>query len=39
MTSKDFKGSIFVEFENEETAERVCYAVACCLAALPAFVP
>ncbi|DBA75921.1 TPA: hypothetical protein ACH3X2_008982 [Trebouxia sp. C0005] len=23
MTSKDFKGSIFVEFENEETAERV----------------
>ncbi len=33
MTSKDFKGSIFVEFENRETAERVCYATACCDAA------
>ena len=33
MTSKDFKGSIFVEFENQETAERVCYAIACCDAA------
>ena len=30
MTSKDFKGSIFVEFENQETAERVRHAAACC---------
>ncbi len=40
MTSKDFKGSIFVEFENQETAERVCHIAACCDAAhLPEGLP